>query len=372
MSREHLLLSARPRRASNLVSRSWARARERLCRLGVVLQLVLASALLTSEVLADAPTQVVVITPDPAAPLALRVAAELRQLGLGVIFVRQPDTDTMGPTSLEATAQGVGAFAALRVVRSGPAVEVWIADRTTGKTVIREVVGEGQAGTDAEVALGAVELLRASLLELNAVEHPPQAQVEAAAPVLDIVPPPASPPASEPASGGRETSAALGAALDPGAGGYRVGYGPQVLVARRFGELVGLEAAGAVVYASIEDQPRASASTTVGWMGLAGIVAPSLGLVEPRIGVGLGAANLQVRGNDLSEGYFGRDLDSWLAVFHLRTGVAVQLYPTLRWRVDATLLTSATEVTIRFADERVASWGRPTLLGSTSLELVVR
>ena len=371
MRREPPRPRARNRRASSHASASSVLVGLR--RLAVVLAVSLGGVLLeVPEASADAPTEVVVITPDPAAPLAVRVAAELHQLGLGVIFVRQPDAEAMGPTSLEATAQGVGAFAALRVVRSGPAVEVWIADRTTGKTVIREVVGKGRDGTDAEVALGAVELLRASLLELNAVERPTQAEVEPAPEVLDVVAPPTRSPPAEPHVGSGLTSAALGVALDPGVGGYRPGYGPQVMVARRFGKLIGAEALGSVVYASIEDQPRASASTTVGWMGLSGMIAPSVGLIEPRLGVGLGAANLQVRGRDLSDGYVGRALSSWLAVFHLRTGLAVTLHPTVRWRVDATLLAAANEVTIRFVGDRMATWGRPALLGSTSLELVVR
>ena len=60
-----------------------------------------------------------------------------------------------------------------------------------------------------------------------------------------------------------------------------------------------------------------------------------------------------------------------MAVFHPRSGLAVELSPSLRWRVDATLLAGASEVQVQFLDERVATWGRPTLLASSSFELVV-
>ncbi len=53
-------------------------------------------------------------------------------------------------------------------------VEIWIADRVTGKTVLREMADDG--GTpdrDAALALRAVELLRASLLEVGLPAPPP-------------------------------------------------------------------------------------------------------------------------------------------------------------------------------------------------------
>ncbi len=332
---------------------------------------VLASGVAAAQV--APPTEVVVISPDPAAPLSIRVAAELRQLGLRVIFVRQPDTEAMGPTSLEATAQGVGAFAAVRVVRAGPAVEVWIADRTTGKTVIREVVDAEQAGTDADVALGAVELLRASLLELQVPERPRQAEVEPAPEVLQVIPAPPSPPTPEADGGGPgETAAALGVAVDPGLGGFRPGLGAQVLVSRRFGEWFGVEAMGDVLFASIDDSPRATAATTTSWVGAAAMVAPTVGRLQPRLGAGAGAAHLQLQGSGEAAGYLGRQIEKWLAVVHVRSGLAVRLHPTLRWRIDATLLASLSEVVVAFDENRVATWGRPTLVGATSLELVVR
>jgi len=49
-------------------------------------------------------------------------------------------------------------------------VEVWVADRVTGKAVVRELDAPEGGTSDAAVAIGSVELLRASLMELHSGE----------------------------------------------------------------------------------------------------------------------------------------------------------------------------------------------------------
>jgi hypothetical protein len=60
-------------------------------------------------------------------------------------------------------------------------VELWLVDRVTGKTLLREVLERDlkSADPDAVIALRAVELLRASLLELE-LAHPARGEVPAA------------------------------------------------------------------------------------------------------------------------------------------------------------------------------------------------
>jgi hypothetical protein len=87
------------------------------------------------------------------------------------VVLNPPATGSAGPTSLEQTARNVGAIAAVRIVPMAQSVQVWTADPVTGQAVFRELLPPaGQKPSDAAVALGAVELLRASLLEL----HPPE------------------------------------------------------------------------------------------------------------------------------------------------------------------------------------------------------
>jgi hypothetical protein len=116
-----------------------------------------------------------------------RLRAELRTLGLSVVDVSLAPGE--GATSLDDAARRVGAFAAVQVVPARGGVEVWIADRVTGKTLLRELVVAPGAAPDDVVALQAVELLRASLAELRFFPKPhgdvePTPAVTRIAPVL--------------------------------------------------------------------------------------------------------------------------------------------------------------------------------------------
>jgi hypothetical protein len=133
-------------------------------------------------------TLVALVTTDPTAELSHRVEEQLEALGFDVVVLNPPATGSVGPMSLEQAARNVGAIAAVRIVPMAQSVQVWTADPVTGQSVFRELLPPaGQKPSDAAVALGAVELLRASLLEL----HPP----EPIAPPKPPQPAPTCPPA---------------------------------------------------------------------------------------------------------------------------------------------------------------------------------
>jgi hypothetical protein len=101
-----------------------------------------------------------------------QLRAELEAIGFDVIA--DEHTEAAGHQQLEQVARSASAVAAIRLVRSRSGVEVWIADRATGKLVLREVMSaELAAGGDRTLVLRAVELLRASLLEVDE-PHPPR------------------------------------------------------------------------------------------------------------------------------------------------------------------------------------------------------
>jgi hypothetical protein len=137
-------------------------------------------------------TLVALVTTDPTAELSHRVEEQLEALGFDVVVLNPPATGSAGPTSLEQTARNVGAIAAVRIVPMAQSVQVWTADPVTGQAVFRELLPPaGQKPSDAAVALGAVELLRASLLEL----HPPEpAPPPRPPPPVPTCPPPVVPP----------------------------------------------------------------------------------------------------------------------------------------------------------------------------------
>src|SRR5262245_34947819 len=101
-----------------------------------------------------------------------------------------PSDDALA--QLETLTREHAAVAAIRVVADADGAEVLLFDRATDKLLQRHVVG--QADQVARLALRAVELLRASLLEL-ALPDAPRGDVEASAALLETarVPPRASP-----------------------------------------------------------------------------------------------------------------------------------------------------------------------------------
>ena len=113
----------------------------------------------------------VVVVNDGDPVIQKRVIEELNAVGFDAkLYEGAPDD------SLEMIAEQASAAAVVRLARKGGNIEVWVADRVTNKTVFRSLeVGEGKA-QDTVAVIAAVELLRASLMELHA-ERPPAGKV---------------------------------------------------------------------------------------------------------------------------------------------------------------------------------------------------
>ena len=129
----------------------------------------------------------VLLLADPASdPFMSRIRAEIASLGLEVV-VRAPKA------SIEASARAEHAVAAIRMLPSRKGIEVWMADATSGRSLLRQtIVDEAPGGPNQNViALQTAELLRTSLFPRRPAE--PSRPV-APAPVRVIIqapPPPA-------------------------------------------------------------------------------------------------------------------------------------------------------------------------------------
>jgi hypothetical protein len=142
--------------------------------------------LVSATALAEAPSssRILLVVDERAVPLATRVAAELETLGFSV----ETQTRELDPAELAVAARGASAFAAIGI---GPTaagtVEITVLDRVTGKTVRRELLGRSleDPTTHELVALRASELLRASLMEIEA-PHPPRGEVPPAPVVVRV------------------------------------------------------------------------------------------------------------------------------------------------------------------------------------------
>jgi hypothetical protein len=111
------------------------------------------------------PRRVLLIVDRADDPFAERIRAEVAGLGLTVVTLEPWRTHaTLGP--LETVARSQHAVAAIRMVPSRKGVEVWMADETSGRSLLRQlVVDESPGGPNQSlIALQTAELLRTSLL----------------------------------------------------------------------------------------------------------------------------------------------------------------------------------------------------------------
>jgi hypothetical protein len=321
--------------------------------------------------------RIIVLAPTGDDRISLRLQAELRSLHFDVPEVEiAPDPPSR--TQLEDAARQSEAVAAVRIVPSQTGVEVWIVDRLTGKTVLREIVTTegGAASRDATVALRVVELLRASLMELDAA-RPPQGEMETPPLIRELMAPPritASPavkigtlPALAPPAFSIELGPA--AVLSPG------GFGPSGAVSAAvhyhpsepFG--ASLIALIPVLPATVSG-PEGATTARIGLVGggLRGTWAPAGSAWALTVGGGLAALWLHLEGQP-SPGFAGTSTNLFSAAPYLRAGLGRTVIPRLRVRADVLVGTSLPPTLVKFGDRLAAVWGVPFCAPTLGVEL---
>lgn len=141
----------------------------------------------SSESAAETPLRVVLVTNHADARIVPLLKAELESLGFEVVEVDHGENEVV-PRDLGRAARQTNSLAGFRVIVAEKSVEVWIADRVTGKVVLREALEQDSAskGSESVVVLRAVELLRVSLMEVEA-PHEPRGEVEPPAELVKMV-----------------------------------------------------------------------------------------------------------------------------------------------------------------------------------------
>lgn len=292
----------------------------------------------------------------------VRLRAELSTLGLRVVEVRLAPNE--GASSLDDAARRVDAFAAVRVVPAGSGVEVWVADRVTGKTLLRElVVGPGDAADDV-VALQAVELLRASLAELglSAKQHGDVRPSPAVRRIAPVGP-------QQSAAGGR-LLIQLGPAIAVSPGGFGITGHGFVGVRFRAGRTFGLDAWTLLpIKSSSVDESEGSASLSPLMVG----IGAALWLFEPGKewqlagSAGVAAVALGIDGRARPP-RTGRSDPLTVALPFGRLSLSRSLGPRFGLGVDALAGVAVPEPLVRFDGRRVADWGRPMMAATLSFE----
>jgi hypothetical protein len=331
----------------------------RLLRTGLALVLWTA----TSTGLAS--TVLLVRPPNPsslASEALVRMHGELASAGFDVSFAAaMVGMDARASLEMLASSPGVDAVVAILGDESPDMIEVWVADRLTGGSLVRRTPYHKGGDRDAEVlAIRAIELLRASLLEADmAGRTGPEAKPEPVAQVKG--------PAPEPhgdARFGFEVGGNLVTSFD--------GVGPAFLPLLR---IDGAIAAWCVAQASIAGlgtrahvgSPVSSAQISQQF-ATAGVTirARARKRVRPAFSLALGALHTS------AEGRADWPYDAWTAAkwsFLADLGVGVRLFvvPHYEVAIEAHGQLAEPYPVVRFLDANVASTGRPTLLFTLAL-----
>ncbi|WP_437813694.1 hypothetical protein [Sorangium sp. So ce1078] len=322
------------------------------------------------------PARVVLVRPGAADPsiseALIRIRGELVADGFDVELLDAQSASAPRPTMDDAGQQaGSAALIGLFLAPDGQAAELWVVDPRTNKTLVRRIDTRGEAREHiVEVlAVRAVELLRASLLELLMSSR--RSAVPAAAPPPSKV--------SRQVSRGTERSldhqsrrsmwgVELGGVLlvSPG------GIGPALLpVARlRVAPLGPIE--GRLSLAGLGTSPRVAGpqgSATVqqrfGLVELAALPWPELRL-RPRFSVGLGALHIAVDG-EAAWPYRGVHGAQWAFAADAGAGVEFGIVRRIDVVLEAHALVAHPVPVVRFVETEAARGARPALLGSLSL-----
>jgi len=305
----------------------------------------------------------VVVIEDPAETTILpRLRAELEGLDLDVRTVARPADEEL-PRDLVESARQLGAVAAFRIIVEKDRADVWIADRLTGKVVLRELLPRGAQIDGRLVALRAVELLRASLLELELPRAVPQGEL------------PPSPALTERTGllPERERfSLAAGAAFLWSPGGCTPGWGVAASVGWR-PTWIGVRLSGGSVLAPATlDRLEGRGDVTTRWLALEAFVQPrpARRSLRPRAGLGLAGLSTDLRGvAEFPHPTHEHTVYTLAPIASLDIGWAV--HRRARLALGVAYLRPLRGVDILIAGQSAGTYGRDIVLANLGLDVVL-
>ena len=155
-----------------------------------------------------------------------RLRAELLDAGFDVVEVDRAPGDPRA--EVEDSAPATSGFATVAMSRAGDGAfaDIWISDHVTGKTVVRRLEVGADPEAPAVLAIRALELLRASLLEVAAQGVPSQPPMAAPKDVMKWIEP--ALPQAPPSPLLRGTALGLGALALHGLRGIGLAVGPTI------------------------------------------------------------------------------------------------------------------------------------------------
>jgi hypothetical protein len=221
--------------------RLWHAPQGHLLRCAAVCAFLATGALLQPSAAAQAaPSRVAVVRSESSDRLlrdaGTRLRAELLSAGFEVIEVNSAPGDARA--DVESAADGGGSFATIALDRagSGAFADIWISDHVTGKTLVRRLE-VGEASNAATVlAIRALELLRASLLELATPRPPAEPVLRAPRDVLAWMEPALPQPKLDPRGPFAGTALGVSVLGLHGTRGLGLALGPSLRISQGFAE----------------------------------------------------------------------------------------------------------------------------------------
>jgi hypothetical protein len=310
---------------------------------------------------ADEPARVVIIEDPTETTIVPRLEAELSGLGFDVRRVAKRNEERL-PADLIEAARGTGAVAAFRIVVEGDRADVWIADRMTGKVVLREMLPRGANIDGRVVALRAVELLRASLLELDARRAP-----------AEVAPPPATlPQVSRVLDDGPRYAFAASASVLWSPGGARPGTGIAAAMAWQRSRL-GVRLSGGSTLAPAElTVTEGRGEVTTRWLGIDATLSPRRTRMawRPRAGLGLSMLAMNVRGVALPA-YTSHERIVYTIAPTASLDLGWAVYPRVRIALGLCYFLPIRAVDIVVAGRSVGSYGASVFAAHLGLDLML-
>ena len=241
---------------------------------------------------------------------------------------------------------------------------MWVVDRITGKVTLRDVVVADEDDQGATLALRAVELLRASLMEVRS-SHPSRGEVEPSRAVEELV------GRAEP-HGPAQFELEVGGALSWSPGGLGVAWHVAIAFAWMPHPLIGAHVWVLLPVApAIVSGPEGEADI---FPGLAGaglrfrwVPDPAL---ELRADVGVAAAMLAMSGRGIPP-FVGRTDEVFFAAPYVRVAGAWAFTQLVRLRADLTLGVATPGAAVEFAGREAATWGQPLLVVGLGLDVAL-
>ena len=305
-----------------------------------------------------------------------RLRAELELIGLGSAELELDARAGLGADLLDQL-EGTAAEAAIEIVISQHRVDLWVADKTTGKTLTRrlDLALSPELAEPRPLATAAIELLRASRLELggSGTDAGEAHEDERGAPAdqaREGERPPIDTPPSLPQ---RPLRGALSLAPLLGGSPGELGITTHIELAGRWAPLDRFALRVNLWVPTLGNEARNDEGRARVFIGMA-YVEPQLRLpggapwFHPDLGLGLGGGVTGIVGSAAAGNRSNTEvLGAFAGYAHLGLGFAV--VPRVWVRLDGYTGMLLPTPQVFILDERVARWGFPFGMGSFGLEV---